>query len=95
CDNDIFNVCTFLNDGEELLSVVPATKMTFAVYGSLPEDCVSFECYKTDRFECVPDKFLGFEFEGMDHPDWIQVFKQELINKLVRNEESLERNSRM
>jgi hypothetical protein len=32
CDNDIFNVCTFLNDGEELLSVVPATKMTFAVY---------------------------------------------------------------
>lgn len=89
-DSDMFEVCTFLNDGEELLSIVPATKMTFAVYGLLPEDNVSFEDYKTGSFGCDPDKFLGFEYEGVDHPDWIQVLKQELINKLVWNEEWLE-----
>ena len=91
-DSDIFEVCTFLNDGEELLGIVPATKMTFAVYGLLPEDHVSFESYKSGNCEFVPDKFLGFEYEGMDHPDWIQVLKKELINKLVWNEEGLERN---
>ena len=89
---DLFEVCTFLYGGEELLSVVPATKTIFAVYGILPEDNVSFEDYKTGKFGCAPDKFLGFEYEGMDHPDWIQVLKKELINKLVWNEEGLERN---
>src|SRR5690554_6792855 len=39
--SDIFEVCTFLNDGEELLGIVPATKMIFAVYGFLPKDHVS------------------------------------------------------
>lgn len=91
-DFDLFEVSTFLYGGEELLGVVPATKTVFAVYGLLPDDGVSFENYKTGRFGCTPDKFLGFEYEGMDHPDWIQVFKKELINKLVWNEEELERN---
>jgi hypothetical protein len=98
CDNyysDHFGVCTYLNDNEELLNIVPATKMTFAVYGFLPEDYVSFECYKSGDCEYAPGEFLGFEFEGMDHPNWIQILRQKLINKLVWNEENLERKSRM
>lgn len=94
-DDDMFEVFIFLNCGEELLGIVPATKMTFAVYGCLPGDNVSFEIYKAGKYDCVPDKFLGFEYEGMDHPDWIQVLKQKLIGRLVWNEECLERNSRM
>jgi hypothetical protein len=94
-DDDMFEVFTFLNCGEELLGIVPATKMTFAVYGCLPGDNVSFEDYKAGKFDFGPDKFLGFEYEGMDHPDWIQVLKQKLIGRLVWNEECLERNSRM
>jgi hypothetical protein len=91
-DSDELEVCTFLYGGEELLGIVPATKMTFAVYGLLPEDNVSFEDYKADKIDFGPDRFLGFEYEGMDHPDWIQVLKKELINKLIWNEECLERN---
>lgn len=94
-DFDLFEVCTFLYGGEELLGIVPATKMTFAVYGCLPEDNVSFEDYKAGKIDFGPDIFLGFEYEGMDHPDWIRVLKRELINKLVWNEKCLERNSRM
>lgn len=93
-DSDLFEVFTFLNDGEELLGIVPATKMIFAVYGLLPDDHISFESYKAGKIEFIPDNFLGFEFEGMDHPDWIQALKRKLINKLVWNEENLERNSR-
>jgi hypothetical protein len=91
-DFDLFEVSSFLYGGEELLGVVPATKTVFAVYGLLPGDRVTFERYKSGSFDCDPDKFLGFEYEGMDHPDWIQVLKKELINKLVWNEEELERN---
>jgi hypothetical protein len=94
-DFDLFEVFTFLNDNEELLGIVPATKTTFAVYGLLPDDNVSFESYKTGKYGLSPDKFLGFEYEGMGHPDWIRILKRKIIDELVWNEERLEINSRM
>ena len=45
-DDDMFEVFTFLNCGEELLGIVPATKMTFAVYGCLPETMLALRFIK-------------------------------------------------
>lgn len=77
-----------IEDDEELVSVVPACKLTFGVFGVMPEHGVTLEQLESKNCDLGEPILLGFEYERVDHPDWIKELKQRWIDRVYQSSRS-------
>lgn len=87
----IYGVDTYIGNGETVIGVVPATRPTYGIFGLMPLDDLSLEQIASLSFSHFgKDKFLGFEYDGVEHPDWISMLREKWIQKVYENEKDRE-----
>jgi len=85
--SDIYGVHTYIGNEETVIGVVPATRPTYGIFGLMPLDDLSLEQVASLSFSHFgEDKFLGFEYEGVEHPDWISMLREKWIEIVYENE---------
>lgn len=89
--SDIYGVETHIGSEETVIGVVPTARPTYGVFGLMPLDDISLEHVASLSFSHFgEDKFLGFEYEGIEHPNWISVLREKWIEKVYENEKERE-----
>lgn len=87
----IYGVDTYIGNEETVIGVVPATRPTYGIFGLMPLDDLSLEQVASLSFSHFgEDKFLGFEYEGVEHPDWISMLREKWIEIVYENEKERE-----
>lgn len=87
----IYGVDTYIGNGETVIGIVPATGPTYGIFGLMPLDDISLEQVASLSFSHFgKDKFLGFEYEGVEHPNWISMLREKWIEKVYDNEKDRE-----
>ncbi len=85
--SDIYGVDIYIGDEETVIGVVPATRPTYGIFGLMPLDDISLEQVASLSFSHFgKDKFLGFEYDGVEHPDWISLLREKWIEIVYENE---------
>ena len=87
----IYGADTYIGNEETVIGVVPATRPTYGIFGLMPLDDLSLEQVASLSFSHFgEDKFLGFEYEGFEHPDWISMLREKWIEIMYEHEKELE-----
>ncbi|WP_292389749.1 hypothetical protein [Methanosarcina sp. UBA5] len=87
----IYGVDTYIGNEETVIGVVPATRPTYGVFGLMPLEDLSLEQVASLSFSHFgEDKFLGFEYDGVEHPDWISMLREKWIEIVYENEKERE-----
>lgn len=87
----IYGVDTYIGNKETVIGIVPATGSTYGIFGLMPLDDISLEQVASLSFSHFgKDKFLGFEYEGIEHPNWISMLREKWIEKVYDNEKDRE-----
>lgn len=87
----IYGVDTHIGNEETVIGVVPATRPTYGIFGLMPLDDISLEQVASLSFSHFgDDKFLGFEYDGAEHPDWISMLREKWIEIVYENEKERE-----
>lgn len=87
----VYGVDTYIGNGETVIGIVPATGPTYGIFGLMPLDDISLEQVASLSFSHFgKDKFLGFEYEGIEHPNWISMLREKWIEKVYDNEKDRE-----
>jgi hypothetical protein len=87
----IYGVDTYIGNEETVIVVVPATRPTYGIFGLMPLDDLSLEQVASLSFSHFgEDKFLGFEYDGIEHPDWINMLREKWIEIVYENEKERE-----
>lgn len=87
----IYGVDTHIGNEETVIGVVPATRPTYGIFGLMPLDDISLEQVASLSFSHFgDDKFLGFEYDGVEHPDWINMLREKWIEIVYENEKERE-----
>ncbi|WP_292376819.1 hypothetical protein [Methanosarcina sp. UBA411] len=87
----IYGVDTYIGNEETVIGIVPATGSTYGIFGLMPLDDISLEQVASLSFSHFgKDKFLGFEYEGVEHPNWISMLREKWIEKVYDNEKDRE-----
>jgi len=83
----IYGVETYIGNEETVIGIVPATRPTYGIFGLMPLDDLSLEQVASLSFSHFgDDKFLGFEYDGVEHPDWISMLREKWIEIVYENE---------
>jgi hypothetical protein len=86
-DSGIYGVDTYIGNEETVIGVVPATRPTYGIFGLMPLDDLLLEQVASLSFSHFgDDKFLGFEYDGVEHPDWISMLREKWIEIVYENE---------
>jgi hypothetical protein len=89
--SNIYGVETYIGNEETVIDVVPATRPTYGIFGLMPLDDLSLEQVASLSFSHFgDDKFLGFEYDGVEHPDWISMLREKWIEIVYENENERE-----
>lgn len=89
--SDIYGVETRIRNEETVIGVVPATRSTYGIFGLMPLDDLSLEQVASLSFSHFgKDKFLGFEYEGVEHPNWISMLREKWIEIVYEHEKDRE-----
>jgi len=89
--SSIYGVETHIGNEETVIGVVPATHPTYGIFGLMPLDNLSLEQVASLSFSHFgKDKFLGFEYEGVEHPDWISMLREKWIEIVYEHEKERE-----
>lgn len=87
----IYGVDTYIGSEEIVIGVVPATRPTYGIFGLMPLDDLSLEQVASLSFSHFgEDKFLGFEYDGVEHPDWISMLREKWIEIVYEHEKEHE-----
>lgn len=87
----IYGVDTYIGNEETVIGVMPATRPTYGIFGLMPLDDLSLEQVASLSFSHFgDDKFLGFEYDGVEHPDWISMLREKWIEIVYENEKERE-----
>jgi hypothetical protein len=87
----IYGVDTYIGNEGTVIGVVPTTRPTYGIFGLMPHDNLSLEQVASLSFSHFgDDKFLGFEYDGVEHPDWISMLREKWIEKVYENEKERE-----
>lgn len=87
----IYGVDTYIGSEEIVIGVVPATRPTYGIFGLMPLDDLSLEQVASLSFSHFgEDKFLGFEYDGVEHPDWISMLREKWIEIMYEHEKERE-----
>lgn len=87
----IYGVDTHIGNEETVIGVAPATRPTYGIFGLMPLDDISLEQVASLSFSHFgDDKFLGFEYDGVEHPDWIIMLREKWIEIVYENEKERE-----
>lgn len=87
----IYGVDTHIGEKETVIGVLTATRPTYGIFGLMPLDDLSLEQVASLSFSHFgKDKFLGFEYDGVEHPDWISMLREKWIEKVYENEKERE-----
>lgn len=87
----IYGVDTYIGNEETVIGIMPATGPTYGIFGLMPLDDISLEQVASLSFSHFgKDKFLGFEYEGIEHPNWISMLREKWIEKVYDNEKDRE-----
>ncbi|HWQ50025.1 MAG TPA: hypothetical protein VN414_13995 [Methanosarcina sp.] len=87
----IYGADTYIGSEETLIGVVPATRPTYGIFGLMPLDNLSLEQAASLSFSHFgEDKFLGFEYDSVEHPDWISMLREKWIEILYEHEKERE-----
>ncbi len=90
-DNGIYGADTYIGNEETVIGVVPATRPTYGIFGLMPLDDLPFEQVASLSFSHFgEDKFLGFEYDSVEHPDWISMLREKWIEIVYENEKERE-----
>ncbi|HWQ48993.1 MAG TPA: hypothetical protein VN414_08620 [Methanosarcina sp.] len=90
-DSGIYGVGTYIESEETIIGVVPATRPTYGIFGLMPLDDLSLEQAASLSFSHFgEDKFLGFEYDNVEHPDWISMLREKWIEMVYEHEKERE-----
>ena len=83
----IYGVDTYIGNEKTIIGVVPTTRPTYGIFGLMPLDDITLERVRSLSFSHFgKDKFLGFEYDGIEHPDWISMIREKWIEIVYENE---------
>ena len=83
----VYGVETYIGNEETVIGVVPATRPTYGIFGLMPLDDISLEQVTSLSFSHFgKDKFLGFEYDGVEYPNWISLLREKWIEIVYENE---------
>ncbi|AKB81344.1 hypothetical protein MSBR3_0766 [Methanosarcina barkeri 3] len=89
--SNTYGVDTHIENEETVIGVVQPTRPTYGVFGLMPLDDLSLEQLASLSFSHFgEDMFLGFEYEGTEHPEWISMLREKWIEIIYEHEKERE-----